>query len=145
MFKNRNDFLEHIKRANLLVNIKTVFDREPWWAEFWSAIACIGWSVISISSNQSLSDRPALAILSMIAVPKFWEITGFFIGFFQFSALITGCHFGRRSAAFVAGWWWFFLTLSITLLDPAAPSIALYAVFGAINIFSMLKLAGRYA
>ncbi len=85
-----------------------------------------------------------MAILSMIAGPKLWEVFGLFIGLFQFSALMTGCTFGRGTASFVAGWWWFFLTLAIAMKDPSAPSIALYAVFGAINIFSMLKMAGRY-
>lgn len=145
MFKTRDDFLNHIRKAPVLITLKTTFSREPWWAEFWSSIACLGWSCISILSYQALTDRPAMAILSMMAPPKVWEIFGIFIGFFQFAALMTGCSFGRRSAAFVAGWWWFFLTLSITLQDPSAPSIALYAVFGAINIFSMLKLAGRHA
>ncbi len=144
MFKTRDDFLNHIKRADVINHLRVMFSREPWWAEFWSAIACVGWSTISISSYQSLSDRPALAVLSMIASPKVWEVGGLFIGFFQFSALMTGCTFGRGTASFVAGWWWFFLTLAITMQDSSAPSIALYAVFGGINIFSMLKMAGRY-
>lgn len=144
MFIHRDGFINHIKNARVFSHLRVMFSREPWWAEFWSSIASIGWSIISIMSYQSLVDRPALVILSMIAGPKVWEIGGIFIGFFQFAALMTGCIFGRRLAAFVSGWWWFFLTLAIATQDPSAPSIALYAVFGAINIFSMLKLARRY-
>lgn len=130
---------------NVKAGIRSIFDREPWWAELWSALAAFGWAVISYDSPDSIQLRPAYWGLSMIAGSGFWEFAGALIGLVQFASLMACNRQCRWASAFVASWWWVFLTMAFFQNDPQAPSLALYVVFGAINLFSMVKLARTYA
>jgi hypothetical protein len=121
----------------------TILTREPWWAEFWSALAAIGWALVAFSANDVLNERAAFIQLAYMASPIFWEMSGFALGTIQLFALIFANAYGRVCASFFCTWWWTFITLSILLHDPRAPSIALYIVFAAINVFSMLKISAR--
>ncbi len=121
-----------------------IFGREPWWAEFWSSMAAIGWALTAYNASDVVNERAAFIQLAHLAPPIFWEISGVFLGSLQFFALVFANLQGRACAAFMCAGWWAVITLSIILNDPRAPSVALYIVFAAINLFSMVKLGRRY-
>lgn len=124
--------------------MSVIFGREPWWAEFWSSMAAIGWALVAFSADDIVKERAAFIQLSILASPTFWEMSGVTLGCLQLFALLFANPYGRAFSAFMCAWWWTFITMSIIMNDPRAPSMALYIVFAAINLFSMVKLGRRY-
>lgn len=129
----------------LFDEIKTILGREPWWAEFWSAIASILWVALSMHNEGSTDQYYLYFQLNLLVNPLFWETTGLLIGVFQMLALLLSSKKLRWGAAFFASWWWVFLSVSLFVNFSTAPSLALYAVFACINLFSMIRLARIYA
>lgn len=134
-----------LRAKEMLDSIKLILSREPWWAEFWSAVASLFWVILSMY-NEGATDKYYLYFqLSLLVNPQFWEFTGLLIGLFQMAALLLSSKKLRWAAAFLASWWWIFLSVSLFVNFATAPSLALYAVFACINLFSMIRLARIYA
>ena len=124
---------------------RAIFRREPWWAEFWSGVASVGWCVISILAASTLESRPGLRYLVEIAPGTYWEVAGISLGALQILALLSNHTAARWVAAFLQAWWWCFITRSIMAYDAASPSVALYICFAGINLFSLARLPRRHA
>jgi hypothetical protein len=120
--------------------------REPWWAEFWAAFGAMGWSLVSALSHGDVTQRPAFVLLGYVVEHvEFWEASGIVLGVAQIAALALDRRSYRWAAAFVLAWWWLLLAASIVRGDAAAPAWPLFMVNAAINLFSMTRLARRYA
>ncbi len=128
--RDRFDML--LRRAKYLLN------REPWWAEVWAAIATLGWAM---TSTTTASSQPqSFRVLVELADTSVWEATGFLLGSAQLLVLLTDSRPWRRLVCFLASWWWMMLLLALLLAVPGAPSLALYAVMAAVNLFSLVRL-----
>lgn len=121
-------------------HLRLVFKREPWWAEFWSSCASLGWGSIVFFSHTDVVDRVAFEKLGLLADDAFWAGTGLLVGSVQLLALLSARRQCRWGAAFMSCWWWSFLSFAIISMD-ITPGIALYTVFAAINCFSLIRLA----
>ena len=114
--------------------------REPWWAEWWAGIATLAWALWSWLSPIGLDDKPAWAVLVALMNEGWWQATGATLGAVKLIILLLDHRTARRLSCFFGLWWWSLLTLAVLSVDTSAPSAALYAVFGAINLYSLARL-----
>lgn len=130
------------KRITKRVTI--VFAHEPWWVEFWSALAALAWAYISLLSGDKVYLHAIFSELSIVAQPRFWQNCAIIIGFIQITVLIHNDYRFRWCVCFFASWFWAFLTIALIQSDPHPPSLALYASYSCINLTSMFKLSRAY-
>lgn len=115
--------------------------QEPWWAEWWAALAAVGWGALALAVSPDLGAVPSFRIVLGIADERFWWASGVALGLAQVFALRHGMARARWWLALVMGWWWMVLTLAVVLGDrPLRPGVALYAAMAAINHYSVLRL-----
>ncbi len=117
-----------------------IFHREPWWAEFWAAVGALSWATWSALSPVGPDQLPAFQIVTQLADESFWQVSGLLLGALQITALVANSRNWRRSACFLGSWWWTFILMAIALANSSVPSLALYAVMAAINLFSLIRL-----
>ena len=120
-----------------------VFKREPWWAEFWSAVTAVLWAGLSYSSVEELQHWPSMRVLSELGDGQSWHFIGFGLGFAQLLFLIANNRWLRWIAAISLGWFWAVLTLGVWVAVPWAPGVAVYAGWCGINVFSVSTPAPR--
>ena len=116
-----------------------VFDRESWWAEFWSAATAVLWAGMTYSSSESFHVWPSMRVLSEIGDGRFWHVLGFGLGFSQWVVLAFNRHWARWVVALAQGWFWGVLTLGVWIATPWSPAVAVYAGWCAINVFSIVR------
>ena len=121
-------------------HLVVIFRREPWWAEFWSAIGALTWAAWSSLAPVGPDQIAAFRIVTRLADEGVWQVTGALLGTMQVVALVAGSRPWRRGACFLASWWWMFLLLAIALVNSSVPSLALYAVMASINLYSLVRL-----
>lgn len=117
-----------------------IFHREPWWAEFWAAVGALNWAIWSALIPVGPDQIPAFHIVTRLAGEVFWQVSGALLGALQIAALVVNSRNWRRGTCFLGSWWWMFLLLAIALANTSTPSLALYAVMAAINLFSLVRL-----
>lgn len=115
-----------------------VFRREPWWAEFWSAVTAIAWAGMSWGSGNELDAWPSMRVLLRIGDEGFWHAAGFGLGALQLAFLLGNRRWLRWGGAMAMGWFWAVLTLGVSVAG--APGVAVYAGWCGINVFSVLRL-----
>lgn len=122
-----------------------IFRREPFLAEFWAAVAALGWAVIATQGHGDVTDRPAYAFLGqMVTDARLWEWSGIVLGTVQIGSLLLNDRPTRRFACFMLAWWWLLLAVAIFQSDPDTPGWWLFAVNSMANLFSLFRLAPRY-
>ena len=121
-----------------------VFAREPWWAEFWSAITAVIWAGLSYVSVEGFRDWPSMRVLAELGDDRVWHVIGFSLGALQFLFLLFNHRWLRWAAAISLGWFWAVLTLGVWVAVPWAPGVAVYAGWCGINVFSVLRLLRHY-
>ena len=131
------------RQGRFAAAFRLVVNKEPWWAEFWSASAAISWALISVSNYGDVTLRAVFSGLGELANPHFWEAAGIVLGGAQIWALFNGDKWARWTVAFLMSWWWSLLTIVIVIADIAAPSWGLYACFAGINLVSMMRVPVR--
>lgn len=124
----------------LLRNVALIFKREPWWAEFWSAMTALSWAGLSYWSVEALREWPSMRILTEIGSDEFWHFTGFVLGLAQLLFLLSDRRWLRWGAAVALCWFWAVLTIGVWVAVPWAPGVAVYAGWCGINVFSILRL-----
>ena len=117
--------------------------REPWWAEFWSAMTAMSWAVMAYANAEGLAAWPSMQVLLRIGGDQFWHLAGLGLGLAQAVSLVSDHRWLRWGAAIAMGWFWAVLTLGIWVAVPWAPGAAVYAGWCGINLFSILRLV-RY-
>ena len=122
----------------------TIFRREPWWAEFWSALVAMAWALLSYGSMEPLRTWPAMAILTGLAGDQFWHLLGFGLGLCQMVFLLFDRRWMRWGAAVALCWFWGVLTVGVWTAMPWTPTVATYAGWCGINCFSILRLLRDY-
>ena len=128
----------------LRLNAAAIFQREPWWAEFWSAITAVVWAGLSYASVEDLRDWPSMRVLAELGDDRFWHLIGFGLGASQLVFLLCNQRWFRWGAAIALGWFWAVLTLGVWAAVPWAPGVAVYAGWCGINVFSVLRLMRHY-
>jgi len=123
-----------------------IFYREPFLAEFAAAMAALGWAMIATAGHREVTDRPAYVMLGDIVTDaRFWEWSGIALGLMQIGMLLVNDRRSRRVACFLLSWWWLLLTMAIFHADPTTPGWWLFLVNAMVNLFSLARLAPRYA
>lgn len=117
-----------------------VFRREPWWAEFWSAVTAMVWAGASFTSQEPLAVWPSMQVLLRIGGDQFWHVLGLGLGLGQLSCLIADRRWLRWGMALAMCWFWAVLTLGIWAAVPGAPGVVVYAGWCGINVFSILRM-----
>ena len=125
---------------SLSVEVRRVLDREPWWAEFWSAITALLWAILTYSSLDRLHDWPSMRVVSELGPDRFWHLLGLGLGLCQIVALVADGRWMRWGVAIAQGWFWGVLTLGVWVATPWSPAVAVYAGWCAINVFSTMRL-----
>ena len=128
----------------LLRGVATTFRREPWWAEFWSAMTAVWWSALSFASMDPLRGWPSMRVLSELGGDRFWHLVGVGLGGAQMVFLLCDHRWLRWVAAVALCYFWGVLTLGVWAATPWAPSTAIYAGWCGINVFSILRLLRHY-
>lgn len=116
---------------------------EPWWAEWWSAVAAVGWVVAAVSLTPGLDAMPAFAMAVSLAPAWFWYSFSLALAAGQVWALRHDRRVLRLLFAGLMGWWWTFVTLAIVQTVPPTPAIALYGTMAALNWHSVLRVRVR--
>jgi hypothetical protein len=124
----------------VLLELRRVLDREPWWAEFWSATTALMWAAMTYSSLDRFRDWSSMRVLSEIGNDHFWFILGFGLGSSQIAVLAMNRRWARWLMAVAQGWFWGVLTLGVWVATPWSPVVAVYAGWCAINVFSIVRL-----
>ena len=124
----------------LIQGAATIFRREPWWAEFWSAMTAVMWSSLSFASMGALQYWPSMRVLTELGGDRFWHVAGVGMGAMQFLFLLCDQRWLRWGAAIGMCWFWGVLTLGVWVATPWAPAVAIYAGWCGINLFSILRL-----
>ena len=91
--------LGHLARTT-----KQAFQREPWWAEFWSAVTAIGWAVVSWTSPDALGAWPSMQVLLRVGGEQFWQLAGFGLGVGQLWFLVADRRWLRWGVAVMMCW-----------------------------------------
>lgn len=124
----------------LVRSATAIFHREPWWAEFWSALTAVLWSLLSFASMGALGYWPSMRVLTELGGDRFWHVTGVAMGTMQLLFLLWDQRWLRWGAAVGLCWFWGVLTLGVWVATPWAPAVAVYASWCGINLFSILRL-----
>lgn len=123
----------------VLKNAAVILQREPWWAEFWSAITALAWAGLSYASRDNLDVWPSMQVLSRIGDDRFWHLVAFGLGMSQLLFLLCNQRWLRWTAALLLCWFWAVLTLGVWVAVPWAPGVAVYAGWCGVNVFSILR------
>jgi hypothetical protein len=121
----------------------SIFRREPWWAEFWSASFAIGWAAVFFCTKADTFGQSALWFLSRAHGGAGWACYSLFAGLAQMTFLLWNRRLLRWCAAIVMGWFPWMIALSLALEPQITPSIAVYGGWAGINTFSVLRLLRR--
>jgi len=127
-------FAKFRRRASHLLH------REPWWAEFWAGAGVLVWALWSYMASIGPDERPIFRIVTRLADESFWQFSGLILGLVQIASLLVDHRAARRGSCFLGSWWWTYLLFALWLSDPNAPSLGLYAIMAAINLFSLVRL-----
>lgn len=122
--------------------MKRLLHREPWWAEFWAAMAAASWAIWSRAGTYgwSMDERPAWAQATRLMGEEWWQLIAFILGAIQLGVVLTDQRQGRRLLACAGVFFWSCLTGFLWQVDRSAPSLALYVVMFGINGYSLLRL-----
>ena len=115
-------------------------DHEPWWAEWWSAVAALGWVLTLSLFTPGMDSSPTFWLVADLAPPWFWYGFSGGLALGQMWALRTDHRKLRWWLALAMGWWWMFVGMAVAVAVPLAPSVALYAAMAFINHYSVLRL-----
>lgn len=126
--------------SGFIQGASSIFRREPWWAEFWSAMTAVMWSLLSSVSMGALRYWPSMRVLTELGGDRFWHVAGVAMGAMQFLFLLYDQRWLRWGAAIGMCWFWGVLTLGVWVATPWAPAVAVYAGWCGINLFSILRL-----
>lgn len=126
--------------SGLLIRGKALFRKEPWWAEFWSAVTAMMWSAMAISDPRGLDVWPSMQVLLTIADDFFWDTAGLTLGAAQFTALLVDRRWFRWGAAIAMCCLWGMLTTGVAAATPWSPAVAVYAGWCGINLMSIFRL-----
>jgi hypothetical protein len=125
-------------------NLKVIFEREPWWAEWWSAVVVSCYTAASVFAPSEVDARPAFEVLYEVGTPFFWEVTGLILGISQMVALLADWRRMRWGMAIFLCIWWGVHSVAVYSADPHARIVIFYLAFTGINLFSILRLLKRY-
>ncbi len=124
--------------------VPRVFRREPWWAEFWSALTALAWAGLSWGNANDLDAWPSMQVLLRLGGERTWHLLAGGLGLAQLLFLLVDYRWLRWGGAVAGCWFWAVLTLGIWVAVPWAPGVAVYAGWCGINAFSILRLLRRH-
>ena len=120
--------------------IARLFQREPWWAEFWSGVTAVLWAGLSWGSVERLGQWPSMRVLIELAADRSWHIAGLVLGGTQLICLLLDRRWPRWIAAFAMCWFWSVLAVGVWAALPWAPGVAVYAGWCGINMLCIVRL-----
>jgi hypothetical protein len=123
--------------------VRAVWAREPWWAEFWAGVATVLWAVWPFAFGDPITARPSWFVASLLLDATSWQVGGVALGVTKIFVLLNDSPVlrpVRLVSCFIGAWFWSFLATSLMMVDPAAPSAALYIVPVLVNVYSMIRL-----
>ena len=125
-----------------------LLQREPWWAELWSAVTALAWAGLGWGSTSGitfdLDAWPSMQVLLRLGGDQFWHSAAAVLGIAQLLFLALDRRWLRWMAAVAGGWFWAVLTLGVWAAVPWAPAVAVYAGWCGVNVISILRLPHRH-
>lgn len=125
--------------ARILAHLKGTFAREPWWAELWAATAALLWASWVGLTGSDLTHGAAYSMILKIAGEEFWVYSGLLLGLTHISVVLADRKLTRRLTCAIASAWWSTLFLSMLIMVPRAPGLALFFVMALINMVSATR------
>lgn len=125
-----------------------VFRREPWWAEFWSALTALAWAGFCWGGEPGgvpdLDTWPSMQVLLRLGDDRTWPLLAGGLGLLQLGFLAADRRWLRWGGAVAGCWFWAVLTLGVWAAVPWAPAVPVYGGWCGINLFSILRLLRRH-
>lgn len=90
-----------------------------------------------------MQDRPSWFVASLLLNEGWWQYGGLVLGSAKIFILLQDAPYVRWMrlvSCFLGAWFWAFLATSLLMMDPSAPSVALYIVPALVNVYSMVRL-----
>ena len=125
------------------VLVGNMANHEPWWAEWWSAIAALFWCATTVYMG-GLKVFPGFSPLLQVAPQWFWYMFGFAAPIGQIWALRSDRRNTRFWLCFAMAWWWSFVWFAVAANGIQVPSLIFYGVFALINLNSILRLRPKW-
>lgn len=122
------------------VLIRRMVDHEPWWAEWWSAVAAIGWCLFVLARTDGLASYEGFRMMLAVAPPWAWYASSLALPAGQLWALRRDGRRARWWLAFAMAWWWTFVGLGVAMHGIVVPSLWFYIVFAGMNLNSVYRL-----
>ncbi len=121
------------------VLFRRMVDHEPWWAEWWAAVAALAWCAAVVNMG-GMGQYPGFAFPLQVAPEWVWYAVCVFVPLAQLWALRRDERRARFWACFLMAWWWTFVGLAVVTRGVAVPSLTFYLVFAGMNLNSVLRL-----
>lgn len=123
---------------------RSIYHREPWWAEVWSGLAILGWISIVATSSAGIDERASFAWMIDTLGEAGWLRTGYTLAVLQILFLMLDLRWCRFVLAFLCGWFWCIIASGSIHTIPTPPAAAVYATMAGVNIYSVLRLPRRF-
>lgn len=114
-------------------------DHEPWWAEWWAAMAALAW-LIAVVAMGGMNQYTGFAWPLQVAPEWVWYAVCGAVPLIQFWALRQDERRARFWACFLMAWWWTFVGLAVAIGGIDVPSLILYPLCAGMNLNSVLRL-----
>ena len=121
------------------VLFRRMVDHEPWWAEWWAAVAALVWG-LAVSVMGGMEQYSGFALPLQVAPAWFWNALCVFVPMIQLWALRKDDKEARFCACFLMAWWWTFVGLAVAADGILIPSLIFYPVFAGMNLNSVFRL-----
>ena len=112
---------------------------EPWWAEWWAAVAALVWCG-AVTVMGGMRQYPGFAFPLEVAPEWVWYGVCVLVPMAQLWALREDERGVRFWACFFMSWWWSFVGLAVLSKGVAVPSLVFYLIFAGMNLNSVLRL-----
>lgn len=129
------ELLELVKRR-----IRRSLLHEPWWAEFWCALAAILWGLYVVLTPFDLAQAGLWNPITSIAGDPVWASIAVGCGVVQLSATLVNIRMARWAASLAMMSFWLLVVNSMWLSGYHGPGIMVYAAWVGPPAGSVLRL-----
>lgn len=119
--------------------MRRMTDHEPWWAEWWSALAALVWCAATLLTG-GMAHQPGFRWPLAVAPEWAWYASSVALPLGQLWALRRDEREARWWLCCFMAWWWSFIGLAVASTGIMVPSLGFYLVFAGINVNSVVRL-----
>ncbi len=124
--------------------LRRLREREPWWGELFSGLACVGAAVLSWGMDGGLEQHPVIGQLAQLVGGSAIIVSGLVLGAGQVASLVTDSWPWRWVCALFLTAWWSIPVVQVFQTGAQAPVLAAAcAGWAAVNAASAWVLVRR--